>query len=133
MSAGIDTSKSADLDPVDSHDFHLAVEPLGDDGSVIAVTGELDLSTVPALRGALSGAVERGITRLVVDLTAVTFVDSVGVGAILHSKRRLGGDGVLAVVIAPESYARVIFDVVGADAVVDVFETREAAVAHLGR
>jgi anti-sigma B factor antagonist len=131
MSAGLEMNDAADLPDVDSHDFHLSVEPLTDDASLVAVGGELDLSTVPALRGALSGALDRGITRLVVDLTDVTFVDSVGVGAILHSKRRLGADGLLAVVLAPETYARVIFDVVGADAVVEVFETRAEAAARV--
>jgi len=132
MSARLDqTTQGAELPDVDSHDFHLAVEPLNDHASVVAVGGELDLSTVPALRGALTGALDRGITSLIVDLTDVTFVDSVGVGAILHTKRRLGGNGLLAVVLAPDTYARVIFDVVGADSVVEVFETRAEAVARV--
>jgi anti-sigma B factor antagonist len=128
MSAGLDQmSEAAELPDVDTHDFHLAVEPLSDHASVVSVGGELDLSTVPALRGAL----DRGITGLVVDLTGVSFVDSVGVGAILHTKRRLGATGVLAVVLAPSTYARVIFDVVGADSVVEVFETRAEAAARV--
>jgi anti-anti-sigma factor len=114
----------------DSHDFRLSVEPQ-DDASVIAVAGELDLSTVPALRGALSGAAERGVSRLVIDLTEVSFIDSVGVGAVLHAKRRLPEDGRLAVVVAPASYANVIFDAVGAEAFMSVFDSREAAVAHV--
>jgi anti-sigma B factor antagonist len=115
----------------EDRDFRLTVEPLDERGTVVAVTGELDLSTVPAQRGALSGALDRNVRGLVVDLSEVTFVDSVGVGAVLHSKRRLGADGVLAVVLAPSTYARVIFDVVGADSVVEVFETRAEAVARL--
>jgi anti-sigma B factor antagonist len=126
-----DITHETELPAVDSHDFHLAVETLGDRASLVAIRGELDLATVPALRGALAGALERGIGRLVVDLSEVTFVDSVGVGAILHSKRRLPADGLLCVVIAPGTYAQVIFDVVGADAVVEVFETRAEAVARV--
>jgi anti-sigma B factor antagonist len=130
MSAGTDMNP-AEQGAGDEQDFRLSVEPIGDHASVVAVAGELDLSTVPALRGALSGALERHITRLVVDMSEVTFVDSVGVGAVLHSKRRLGADGVLAVVLAPSTYARVIFDVVGADSVVEVFETRAEAVTRV--
>ena len=114
----------------DSHDFRLSMEPQ-DDASVIAVAGELDLTTVPALRGALSGAAERGISRLVIDLTEVSFIDSVGVGAVLHAKRRLPADGRLAVVVATASYANVIFDAVGAEAFLSIFDTREAAVGHV--
>jgi anti-anti-sigma factor len=72
-----------------------------------------------------------GTTRLVVDLTEVTFVDSVSVGAILHAQKRLGLEGRLAVVLAPSSYARVIFDVVGADAVLDVVQTRAQALSRV--
>jgi anti-sigma B factor antagonist len=97
---------------------------------IVTWEGELDIATVPGLRTSLSDAAERGARRLVVDLTKVTFIDSMGIGAILNMKKRLGPDSRLAVVLAPNSYVRVIFDVVGADSVVEVFETREEAAAH---
>ena len=112
---------------VDGHDFQLRVEP-GDDVTVITITGELDLATVPAMRGALLGAADRG-RRLVLDLSGVTFIDSVGVGAVLHAKRRLAPQGAVAVVLAPDSYARVIFDVVGADRVLPVSHDFAGALA----
>ncbi len=114
----------------DGHDFELRVEP-GDEVTVITVSGELDLATVPAMRGALLGAVDRRARRLVLDLSGVTFIDSVGVGAVLHAKRRLGSAGAVAVVLAPDSYARVIFDVVGADRVVAVSADLPGAIASL--
>jgi anti-sigma B factor antagonist len=111
-------------------DFDLVTQAIGT-ATVIAVSGELDVATVPRLRAALTEAAERGSTRLVVDLTEVTFVDSVSVGAILHAQKRLGLEGRLAVVLAPSSYARVIFDVVGADAVLDVVQTRAQALSRV--
>ena len=110
-------------------EFTVNVEPAGS-AAVVAVTGELDVHTVPALREALAAALDAGASALVVDLIKVGFVDSVGLGAILHTKKRLG-PGQLAVVLAPGSYAEVIFDVVGADSVVDVYRSREQAVAQL--
>jgi anti-sigma B factor antagonist len=114
----------------DVTDFDLATQAIGT-ATVIAVSGELDVATVPQLRTALTEAAERGSTRLVVDLSEVTFVDSVSVGAILHAQKRLGLEGRLAVVLAPSSYARVIFDVVGADAVLDVVQTRAQALSRV--
>ncbi len=114
----------------DAHDFELRVEPEGE-VTVITVSGELDLATVPAMRGALLGAVDRRARRLVLDLSGVTFIDSVGVGAVLHAKRRLGADGAVAVVLAPDSYARVILDVVGADRVLPVRADLAGAIAAL--
>lgn len=101
------------------------------DVRVVEVAGELDISTVQHLRSVLNQAAEQAVHRLVVDLRGVSFVDSVGVGALLHTKRRLGQEARMAVVLAPQSYARVIFDVVGADSLVDVFETLEEAAAHV--
>jgi anti-sigma B factor antagonist len=114
----------------DMHDFELRVEPF-EDVTVITVTGELDLATVPALRGALLGAIDRHARRLVLNLSGVSFIDSVGVGAVLHAKRRLGPDGAVAVVLAPDSYARVIFEVVGADRVLEVHADGATARASL--
>ena len=114
----------------DAHDFALTVEPEGD-VVTISVTGELDLATVPALRGALLGAIDRSVTRMVLDLRRVTFIDSVGVGAVLHAKRRIGASGAMVVVLAEDSYAQVIFEVVGADRVVPVVYDAAAARASV--
>jgi anti-sigma B factor antagonist len=111
---------------VEPHDFQLRVES-HDATTVIAGRGEVDIATVPPLRAALAEAAEAEQPRFVVDLTEVTFIDSVGVGAILHAKRRAGAEGRMAVVVPESSYARVIFEVVGADQVLDVFKTRDEA------
>src|SRR3712207_2629621 len=84
----------ADTEPMSSTatSFRVIAEITGD-VHVVAVTGELDVSTISVFRDALSRAAGQGATRLVVDLSRSAFVDSVGVGAILHAKRRLGPDG----------------------------------------
>jgi anti-anti-sigma factor len=122
--------RSGRLPAEDPHAFRLVIEPAGT-VTVVAVHGELDIATVDGLRSALIAAIADRAQALVVDLAGATFVDSVGVGAILHAKHRLGTDGRLAVVVAPDSYARVIFEVVGVDAVLEVFPTRAAAIEHL--
>ena len=115
----------------DTIEFSVTTAPAGPGATIVTVTGELDVHTVPELREALARAVDGGATRLVVDLLEVGFIDSVGLGAILHTKKRLGPAGRLAVAIAAGSYASVIFDVVGADSVVELFATREQAIAHV--
>ena len=114
-----------------THDFGVRTEAVGDSVRVVAVAGELDISTVSALRDALKKLAEERVSGLVVDLSDVTFVDSVAVGSILQAKRRLDEDGKVAIVIPAKSYAGLIFDVVGADAIVDVFRTRADALAHV--
>ena len=122
--------RSGRMSAEDPHAFRLLIEPTGT-ATVVAVHGELDIATVDGLRSALAAVAADRVPALVVDLASATFVDSVGVGAILHAKHRLGATGRLAVVVAPDSYARVIFDVVGVDAVLEVFPTRAAALEHV--
>ena len=113
-------------------DFSVTTEPMGADGAIVAVTGELDMLTVPKLRDELNAVIERGVHRIVLDLTGVSFIDSVSLAAIVTVRRRLGEGGRVGVVIEEGSYAMLIFEIGGLDSVVELFPTRERAVARLG-
>jgi anti-sigma B factor antagonist len=102
-----------------------------DDRAVITVHGELDMLTVPELRTALAEAIEGGAKRLLLDLTDVSFIDSVSLAAIVNARRGLGESGRVGVVIEEGSYAMLIFEIGGLDSVVELFHTRERAVAQL--
>jgi anti-sigma B factor antagonist len=53
----------------------------------LSLAGEIDIATVPALEGALR-AMAAHTTRLVVDLSAVTFIDSAGLRTLLLAYRQ---------------------------------------------
>lgn len=55
----------------------------------ILADGELDLTTVPALRTALYGLASAATETVVVDLTRVFFIDSAGLSVLLGTCRRL--------------------------------------------
>ena len=62
---------------------------------VIRPEGRLNMVAAPLLREQLRELVENGSTRLVVDLGAIDFIDSSGLGALisgLKSARQAGGD-----------------------------------------
>jgi anti-sigma B factor antagonist len=71
------------------------VDAVGPDLGIIRVEGRLNMLTAPELRETVGTAVSAGLTRLVVDLTKVTFMDSSGLGALigaLKTTRTSGGD-----------------------------------------
>jgi anti-sigma B factor antagonist len=117
-------------DPPD--DFSVVVEPLGSSGAVLTVSGELDIATAPTLRERLYASIDAGANRLVVDLSPVTFMDSVALATILHARRRLGDESPLAVVIPRDSYTRLVFEIAGLPQCLSLFETREDAIAGIG-
>lgn len=109
--------------------FGLAEERFEPSGIVITVQGELDIATAPQLRERLGAAIDAGLRRLVIDLRPLDFLDSVAVASMLHARRQLGDTGRLAVVVAPESYIRMVFEIAGLPQCLDVVETRDEAIA----
>ena len=60
--------------------------------SVVSVSGEIDLVTAPALEQAISAVVAEGPTALVIDLSAVEFLGSVGLKILAATYEKLGGN-----------------------------------------
>lgn len=63
----------------------------------LAISGELDLSTVAPLSEALSDLIEDGPSKddLVLDLAGLTFMDSTGLRTLLDAAERLTGERAL--------------------------------------
>jgi len=71
------------------------IDSVGPDLGIIRVDGRLNMVAAPGLRATVASAVSAGLSRLVVDLTNVTFMDSSGLGALigaLKTTRAAGGD-----------------------------------------
>jgi anti-anti-sigma factor len=63
------------------------------DGTVILLTGDLDIATVPALACFLRGVSAVGRAHLVVDLAGLIFCDCAGLTALLGARHRAVADG----------------------------------------
>ena len=61
--------------------------------TVISASGELDLATSPQLRNLLLELLEDGRCNVVVDLSEVTVLDSVGMGVLAGGMRRVTAAG----------------------------------------
>ena len=88
------------------------------DAIVVAVAGDVDLETAPALWTALE-PVLMSADRLVLDLSQVTFIDSSGLGVLVRASQLLGRREAL-VVRSPQPQARRVFQLAGIDQVVTV-------------
>jgi anti-sigma B factor antagonist len=80
-----------------------------DDGSVIAIKGELDAYTAPAVEELISKLVSEHTTKIVLDLSETGFLDSSGLRAILTAHRRLAsGQGSLTLRSPSEPVTRLL-------------------------
>ncbi len=96
-------------------------------GAVITLSGELDAFDAPELREAFHTVLESTPVVIVLDLSAVTFLDSTVLGAIVGLLRRVReGSGELRTVL-PDNTARRIFEITGLVSAIDVWPSREAA------
>jgi anti-sigma B factor antagonist len=69
-------------------DLHVEVSGPAD-APLVTVEGELDVATSPRLRRRLDDAVDAGAREVRVDLSAVGFMDSSGLGALMAVHHRL--------------------------------------------
>jgi len=126
------TPKTLDVSPTElPHAFTLVEEALQPSGLALIGSGELDLATVSALRVRLDAAIDAGLSRLVIDLSDVRFLDSVALAVIVTAKRRLAGEGRLVVVVDRSSYVMLVFECSGLPGIIDMADTRDEAIAML--
>jgi anti-sigma B factor antagonist len=106
----------------------------GEDVAVMMVGGELDYAASPQLRERIADQIAAGGRRLVLDLSAVTFIDSTAIGVLVGAVLRLRetGGGSLAVVCAPEKRRVVqIFEIAAVGRVIELHDSREEALLAL--
>jgi anti-anti-sigma factor len=106
----------------------------GDQPMVLVVGGELDHHASPGLREHIAGLIDAGERRLVLDLSAVTFIDSTAIGVLVGAAVRLQetSGGTVAVVCGPENVrVRRIFDIAGVESVITLCPSRDDALLAL--
>jgi anti-sigma B factor antagonist len=96
--------------------------------SALTLRGEIDVYTAPRLRQAIIDLVDGGATRIVVDMRAVDFLDSTGLGVLVGGLKRVKvKEGSLSIVTTQDKILK-IFDITGLNKVFPIFDSVEAAV-----
>jgi anti-sigma B factor antagonist len=97
----------------------------------VRLSGEVDTAVAAPIQQALAGLVRDGHTRLLIDLTEVSFIDSTGLGILLHTLRKLRRCGGRLAVACPDPMMRQLFELVGHNLLFPVDETVDQALRHL--
>lgn len=99
--------------------------------ATISVSGRLDSVEATPLRMTMNEYLTTGMTRIVVDLSAVTFVDSAGLAALVIAMKRARLDKGDVRLVSPEhADAKRVFELTKFDSVFDMFD--DVDLAHEG-
>jgi anti-sigma B factor antagonist len=89
---------------------------------VVEAAGEIDVATSPLLRAELATLLEQRPESITVDLAAVSFIDSSGLGVLVGALKGLRDHNPAADmrVLHPQDAVRKVFDITGLDDLFDL-------------
>lgn len=98
--------------------------------TILSVRGELDLATGPQLRQKVAALVAEGHQRLGLDLTALDFIDSIGLGMVVAALKRVQSVGGSLFVVADEERIRRPFELTGLTEVLELVSSVDDGVGQ---
>jgi anti-sigma B factor antagonist len=98
--------------------------------TIVTISGEIDIASAPALRVQLLDLLRPHASRIVIDLSGVTFCDASGLAVLVAASRRADlVDGVLRLA-APAPLTATVLRLTGLDSRFEIFATVPEALAH---
>lgn len=97
---------------------------------VVAVSGEVDVYSAPALRDGLADLLETGAS-VIVDLSDVGFLDSTGLGALVAARTAASEHGAALPLVCTHQRILKLFTITGLDGVFQIYDSVPEALAGL--
>ncbi len=111
--------------------FQIQDQEVDADTHVIELGGEIDLYTAPEFKERMAEIIEEGKTRVVVDLSQATFIDSTTLGVLVGGVKRLRPAGGSLVLVCADENITKIFEITGLDRVFPIHDSRDEALADV--
>ncbi len=103
-----------------------------EDVAILTISGELDLALSIKLGPQLNAVLRTPARAVVIDLEAVSLVDSSGIALLLTAYRRLEQAGRQLAIACPTGSSRRAFEVTALDRQLPMHESRRDALAAVG-
>jgi anti-sigma B factor antagonist len=95
--------------------------------SVVSFNGALNARSAEEAKQTFRSLADQGVTQVIVDLNQVPFIDSSGLAALVSGLKTLGGEAANLKLAAPQSQARLLFELTMFDRVFEIHDTVEDA------
>jgi anti-sigma B factor antagonist len=99
--------------------------------NVLPLEGEIDLHVSPRISAALGAMIGQKPARLVVDLSAVTYIDSSGLAVLIEGMQNVEAYGGKFILVGLQEGVKPIFEIARLDQVFIIFPDVDAALAAL--
>jgi anti-anti-sigma factor len=109
----------------------LQVQQLEDGIDRVSLTGRLDSAGVEAIDGRLSTLTASPAPRILVDLSQVSFLASIGIRTLLTTARVLKQRGGKMALLSPQALVEEVLKVTGIESIIPIFHDLESASAAL--
>lgn len=96
---------------------------------VVSADGELDIMSAPQVDQVLTDAIGQANSRLVLDLSDVTFMDSTGLGIVVKALKRCREKSLEFRVVVTNERVRKVFEITGLDSIISLSDALDAALS----
>ena len=110
----------------------LSIEKNGDATIVRVLTARVIYPLLPTLVAKTREEVEKGARTLVLDLAAVSYIDSATIGCIMHIYRLATDRGGALHILAPQARVETMLSMAGVHKIVPIFREEDEAVRAFG-
>jgi anti-sigma B factor antagonist len=106
--------------------FQVTEKTLDRGAHLVVVRGELDISAAPKFRESVA-AIPTDVTKLVMDLSGLEFIDSSGLQVLIEEQKRLDAEDGKLVLVCASPKVLDLFRLTGVDKVCTVVSSRAEA------
>jgi anti-sigma B factor antagonist len=96
---------------------------------ILALEGEIDLHRSPQVKETIEPLIAQKIPRILVDFSAVTYVDSSGLATMIEALQRIQSYGGKLAMFGLRDSVRAIFEIARLDQIFSIFPDEAAAIA----
>jgi anti-sigma B factor antagonist len=99
--------------------------------SIVSLNGALNARSAEEAKQTFRTLVDEGVTQVIVDLHDVPFIDSSGLAALVSGLKTLGGEASNLKLAAPQSQAKLLFELTMFDRVFEIHDSVDDAMKSL--
>ena len=97
------------------------------------MNGALNARSAEEVKQTFRNLVEQGVSRVVVNLQDVPFIDSSGLAALVSGLKTLGGEAANLKLATPQSQARLLFELTMFDRVFEIHDSVDDALNSMNQ